>query len=183
MTSRAAAVRYARALFDVVLKEGDLERAETELSGFEEIFTAHETLGRVLASPAIPASKKRALLDALLQKAGDLTPAVGKLLRLLADRDRLGLLPELAAAFRERLLQHQGIVRADVATAVPLSIEARAAIEAGLAKATGRTIRMTTRVEPGLIGGAVARVGSTVYDGSVARQLERLKDTLAEGQA
>ena len=183
MTSRAAAVRYARALFDVALKEADLQRVEVELTGFEQVFTAHETLGRVLASPGIPASRKRAVIDALLQTAGDLTPALGKLLRLLADRDRLALLPELAEAFRERLLHHQGVVRAEVATAVPLSDDARAAIEAGLAKATGRTVRMATRVEPGLIGGAVARVGSTVYDGSVARQLERLRDTLAEGQA
>jgi F-type H+-transporting ATPase subunit delta len=183
MTNRSAARRYARALFDVALKEGDLPRVETELSGFAGVFAAHETLARVLTSPGIPVSRKRALVETLLEKSGDLTPALVKLLRLLADRDRLALVPELADAFRERLLQHQGVVRAEVATAVPLSDAIQAAIEQGLAQATGRTVRMTTRVDPGLIGGAVARIGSTVYDGSVARHLERLKDVLGESQA
>lgn len=183
MTNRAAALRYARALFDVVLKEADPQQVETELSGFAATVSSHEALARALSSPAVPLPRKRAVLEALLSHAGELTPPLVKLLRLLADRDRLALLPELADAFRERLLHHQGVVQADLATAVPLPGQSRTAIERALARATGRTVTMTSRVDPSLIGGAVARIGSTVYDGSIARQLERLREALADGQA
>jgi F-type H+-transporting ATPase subunit delta len=182
MTSRAAAARYARALFDVVLKEGDPVRVETELGVFASGVAGHENLGRALAHPAIPAARKRAILDALIERSGPLTPALARTLRLLADRDRLVLLSDVAEAYRERLLQHQQIVRAEVTTAVPVPPDRLAAIERGLATATGRHVTVTARVDSTLIGGAVARIGSTVYDGSVARQLERLRERLAQGQ-
>ncbi len=178
MTSRAAATRYARALFDVVLREGDVQRADTELTAFGALLTANETLRRALTNPAIPIARKRAVVEALLAKSGKLTPALGKLLLVLADRDRLALLPEMPEAYRERLMQHQNILRAEVTTAVPLAEERRRALERGLEKATGRTVTLTARVDPAIIGGAVTRVGSTVYDGSVVRQLERLKEQL-----
>lgn len=179
MTSRAAATRYARALFDVAIKEADPPRVETELTAFAAIVQANEPLHRVLATPAIPAARKRAIVEALLAKAGPVTPVLSKILLLLADRDRLALLADLAEAYRERLRQHQQIVKAEVTTAVPLSADRRAALEKGLAKATGRTMELTATVNPAIIGGAVTRIGGTVYDGSVARQLERLRDQLS----
>lgn len=183
MTSRAAAMRYARALFDVVLKEGDVARAADEIGGFADVVSGNDTLHRVLSNPAFPVGRKRAVVEALLAKAGKVTPAVGKLLLLLAERDRLALLPELVAAYRERLLEHQNVVRADIVTAVPLPADRHAAIERGLAAATGRTVDVKTRVDGSIIGGAVAKIGSTVYDGSIARQLERLKERLTENLA
>jgi F-type H+-transporting ATPase subunit delta len=84
----------------------------------------------------------------------------------------------MAEAYRERLRQHQQIVRAEVTTAVPLTDDRRAALEKGIAAATGRQVMLTTAVDPAIIGGAITRIGSTVYDGSVARQLERLKEQL-----
>jgi F-type H+-transporting ATPase subunit delta len=182
VTSRARAVRYARALFDVVLKEGDPQRVEAELGAFAAAMTEHGDLGRVLAHPAMPAARKRAIVEALLEKTGAMTPAFAKMLRLLAERDRLALLHDIADAYRERLLQHQRIVRAEVTTAVPVPADRLSAIEQGLAAATGRKVTIIARVDPSIIGGAVARIGSTVYDGSVTRQLERLRERLAEGQ-
>lgn len=178
MTSRAAATRYARALFDVVLREGDVERADTELSAFSTLISSNAALHKALTNPAVPTPRKRAAVDALLARIGALTPAVGKLLLLLAERDRVALLPELADAYRGRLMQHQNILRAEVTTAVPLAEERRRALERSLAKATGHTVTLTARVDPAIIGGAVTRVGSTVYDGSVVRQLERLREQL-----
>lgn len=178
MTSRAAARRYARALFDVVLKEGDVARAADELGGFADIVSGNDTLSRVLSNPAFPVARKRAVVAALLERAGAVSPAVAKLLLLLADRDRLALVPDLAAAYRERLLDHQNVVRADIVTAVPLPPDRHQAIQRGLAAATGRTVDVKTRVDGSLIGGAVAKIGSTVYDGSITRQLERLKERL-----
>ncbi|HSL22615.1 MAG TPA: ATP synthase F1 subunit delta [Vicinamibacterales bacterium] len=181
MTNRAAATRYARALFDVVLKEGDPQRAGSDLAAFSDILTGNAALHRVLVNPAIPPARKRAAMEAMLAKAGEITPAVAKLFLLLAERDRLGIVAEVVQAYRVRLLQHQHIVQAEVTTAVPLPEDRRAALEYGLASVTGQRVTLTVRVDPAIIGGAVTRVGSTVYDGSIVRQLERLREQLAAG--
>jgi len=178
MTSRAAAARYARALFDVALKEGDVQQAGRDLQDFAQLVAGHESLPKILANPAIPAPKKRALIEQLIARAGSLSPIVAKLLLLLADRDRLVLLPEIAAAYQHRLMDHAKVVRAEVVTAVGLPDDRVTALQQGLANATGRQVHLESRVDPSIIGGAIARVGSTVYDGSVTRQLEKMKETL-----
>lgn len=178
MTNRAAATRYARALFDVASKEGaDLAALERDLSAFASLVAGHEGLGRVLANPAIPAARKRGVVEQLLERAG-VSPILGKLLLMLADRDRLVLLPELSAAFQQRLREHARVVRAEVVTAIALPPDRVAALEQSLAEASGRQVLLETRVDPAIIGGAVTRVGSTVYDGSVTRQLEKMKAAL-----
>jgi F0F1-type ATP synthase delta subunit len=113
VTRGAAASRYARALFDVVLAESPagLDAAQADIQGFADLFSTNDALAGIAANPAIPVSKKAALVKALVARAGTSTPAVGKLLPLLADRDRLMLLPEIARAFRARLMDHQNIVR------------------------------------------------------------------------
>jgi F-type H+-transporting ATPase subunit delta len=89
-------------------------------------------------------------------------------------------LPDLDAIYRERLMEYRHVVRAEVTTAVPLSADRIAELQERLAAATGRRVTMTTNVDPGLIGGAVARVGTTVFDGSIATQLERIKERLEQ---
>jgi F-type H+-transporting ATPase subunit delta len=179
MTPRAAAGRYARALFDVIVKRRDPADVDRELATFAELVTGHEGLSKVVGNPAVPISSKRAIVQALIDRLKP-SPEIALLLLLLADRDRLALIGHIAEAYHARLLDHQGVVRAEVTTAVPLDDKRRAVLEASLARATGRTVQLTTRVDAEIIGGAVARVGSVVYDGSVTRQLERIKDTLAE---
>jgi F-type H+-transporting ATPase subunit delta len=179
MTSRGAAVRYARALFDTSLAEKyDVAATYSEVSQFASLLTTNPALERVLTNPAIPASRKRSLVETLVSRAGALQPAVAKLLLLLAERDRLALLPDVATAFESQLMDHLKVVRAELVTAQALSADRVNAIKAGLKAATGRDVQLDTRVDPGIIGGAVARIGSTVYDGSITRQLERMKETL-----
>jgi F-type H+-transporting ATPase subunit delta len=179
VTSRGAAGRYARALFDITLGEGrDLGLANEELSAFARLVATTPALARVLTNPAIPASKKRAVVEQLLARAGAVQAALGKLLLLLAERDRLGLLPEITEAFENRLMDYQKVVRAEVVTAIDLPPDRIAALKQNLAAATGRSVLLTTRVDPAIIGGAVARIGGTVYDGSVTRQLERIRESL-----
>ena len=89
-------------------------------------------------------------------------------------------MPDLAAAYRERLLNHQNIVRAEVTSAAPLSPEKTKALEDSLSKVTGKKIDLSVSVDPELLGGVVARIGSTVYDGSVKTQLERMRQQLVE---
>jgi F-type H+-transporting ATPase subunit delta len=178
MSTRASAARYARALFDVVISEKlDLEQVERELNEFATLFVQNPDLQKALTNPGVPVSGKRAIVTSLLERLKPASP-LGKLLLMLADRDRLVLVPDLAAVYGERLMEHRQIVRAEVTTAIPLAPERAASLQKKLADVTGRKVTMTTRVDPALIGGAVARVGSTVYDGSVATQLEKIKERL-----
>jgi F-type H+-transporting ATPase subunit delta len=181
MTSRAAGVRYARALFDVALKEGDVQQAGRDLADFARIVGGNAGLSRVLLSPALPAAQKRGIVDGLVQAGGLASPIVARLLRLLADRDRLALLPDIVAGYRARLMEHQKVVRVEVVTAMELPGERVAALRQRLAEATGRRpedVHLEARVDPAIIGGAITKIGSTVYDGSVTRQLARMRDTL-----
>ena len=180
MTHRTAAGRYARALFDIAQKEHqDLDTIERELAEFIDLLKQHPTFEEILMNPAIPAPRKRAAVAAVIGQAR-LSPALAKLLVLLAERDRMILMADLAAAFRERVLAFRKIVRAEVVTAEPLSDDRAQAFERGLAQASGRNVQMTVRVDPALIGGAIARIGSTVYDASVAMQLQKIRQRLVE---
>jgi len=179
MTNRTAATRYARALLEVAIKEkADLDQVEGELSSIVDLFTQYKELSKVLLNPVVPVPRKRAAMDALTSRA-NLLPMVSKLLGLLAERDRLVLLPELLDAYRDRLLDHRNIIRAEITTTTALPVERVKAVEASLARATGRTVTLSAKVDPQIIGGAVTRVGSTIYDGSVTRQLQRMKDKLS----
>lgn len=180
MTSRAAAARYARALLDVVIREnGNPEQVERELASLAAVIAGHQELQRALTNPAVPVTGKRGVIGELAARA-NVSPPVAKLMTLLADRDRLALLPELVDVYRQRLLDHQQIVRAEVTTAVPLAQDRAAQLEKRLAELTGRRVRMTANVDPALIGGIVTRIGSTVYDGSVATHLETMKQQLLQ---
>jgi F-type H+-transporting ATPase subunit delta len=178
MTSRAAGIRYARALFDVVRQEGDVQQAGQDLAGFAEFVSKHDVLPKIFSNPAIPAPKKRAVVEQLIAHAGSMSPVVRKLLLLLAERDRLALLPDITVAYQNRLNEHAQVVRAEIVTAVGLPADRVAALQQGLAQATGRQVQIESRVDPSIIGGAIARVGSTVYDGSVTRQLQKMKEAL-----
>jgi len=179
MTNRAAARRYARALFDVSLKEADPQQVGGEIDAFADLLRTNAELGRALTNPAVPAARKRAAVEALVARVAP-SPVVSKLLVLLAERDRLVLVPEVAASYRERLLDHQKVVRAEVTSAVPLPEEAVDRLRASLAQATGRDVLMATKVDASILGGVVAKVGSVVFDGSVTRQLERMRAQLAQ---
>ncbi len=180
MTNKTAATRYARALLDVAVQEkANLEAVEQELAAFADLFKAYPLLERVLLNPAVPVPRKRAAVADLTRSAKS-SPIVARLLTLLAERDRLVLLPDLLASYRDRLLDYRKVVRAEVTTAAPLPPDRAKALEASLARMTGRTVLLETRIDPSIIGGVVARVGSTVYDGSVTRQLQKMKERLVE---
>lgn len=178
MSTRASAARYARALLDVATKEGDPEKAAQELDDFIQLLRGHAALERVMLNPAVPAGRKRAAVVELT-KLANVSPIVSKLLGMLAERDRLELLDELSAAYRQLLLDRSGVVRAEVTTTVPLSRERTETIAQRLTAITGKRISMVTKIDKEIIGGVVARVGSIVYDGSVATQLKLLRERLS----
>jgi F-type H+-transporting ATPase subunit delta len=178
VTNRTAAARYARALLDVALKEqADLSTIETQLDGLAALFVQNDALRRALLNPAVPVPRKRAAVADIL-KLVTLLPIVAKTMTLLADRDRLVILPDIADAFRQRLLDLRNVVRAEVTTAQALPADRLQAIQRSLAVATGRTVNLTSRVDPAILGGMVARVGSTVFDASVTSHLQRIRQRL-----
>jgi F-type H+-transporting ATPase subunit delta len=181
MTNRTAAVRYARALFDVNLESGDdLRKAESDLDLFARLVDEHEGLRRVLFAAAVQPPKKRAIINDLRNRFREVSPTVTRLLTVLADRGRLALLPDILRFYRARVFEHLGVVDAEVTTAQPLSPAQDAAVRQRLAAAGAGDVRVTTIVDPDILGGVVTRIGSTVYDGSVARHLERMRQTLLD---
>ena len=180
MTNRTAAARYARALFDISVKGGDLPKIEADLVRFQELVDGHDALKRVLVNPAVPASRKRAIVAVVLSRLKNFLPPGDRLVTLLAERDRLGLLPDITRSYRARVLDYLGVIEAHVTTARPLQPKQLIEVEGRLAAASGRKVTMTTSVDPTILGGIVARLGTTVYDGSVASHLGRMRNSLLE---
>ena len=178
MTARAIARQYALALFEVAQKGGRIDRFGQDIGEFAALVRSHEELSGVLSNSAIPVARKRAIVDELVRAQPELSPEVGRLLQFLADRDRLMHLDTIAAGFKAKAMDADRVVRAELVTATPIDEPARGQIAAALGKTLDRQIAMTERVEPAIVGGFVARVGSVVFDGSVARHLERIRERL-----
>jgi F-type H+-transporting ATPase subunit delta len=179
MSLRTSATRYARALLDVALRESDPQKIERDLTSFVNAVNSSPDLKRALTSARIPAATRRAVVDGISKQIG-MDPPPAKLLGLLADRGRLEIFNELLVVYRERLLAHQGIVKGSVTAAAPLAGDQVAALERSLSTATGKQVQLETAVDPSLIGGVVARIGSTVYDGSIRTQLHKIRQQLVE---
>jgi len=177
MSNRTSASRYARALFDVAQNESDPVTVQQQLAAVVDAVDGSAELAKVLQDRRVPEPARRKIAIAVAERL-EVVPAVGKLLALLVERGRFELLHEIAAVYDERLREFRNIVQADVQTAVPLAPDAERALEAALAQATGKQVAMRVTVDASLLGGVVARVGSTVYDGSVRTQLRKMRDQL-----
>jgi F-type H+-transporting ATPase subunit delta len=180
MSVRTSANRYAKALFDVALQEkADLSKINQDLSELSELLTSNNELMRAAERVGVPDASRKALMAEIADRLG-VADQVKKLVVILTETRKLNLVKDLADAYRERLLAHQNIVRADVTSAVTLSPDKTRALADSLAKVTGKKVELQVSVDPELLGGVVARIGSTVYDGSVKTQLQRLRQELVE---
>lgn len=176
----AVASRYARAFADVVLSKGmDPASVRAELQSAVELVSDTPELRNVWSSPAVPHDQKIRLLDSIAQRAGYVT-AVRNFLAVLIEHGRVAALPAIARQFNTELNTRLGLAEAEVVSARPLSDEARRALEAQLASVTGAKVIAKYTTDPKVLGGAVVRVGSTVYDGSVRGQLQRIRESLVE---
>ena len=178
MTLKAIARRYATALFDVARTQKIEDRADKDVSALGALIAGHEDLRKALSSPAVPPARKRALMDAILKASGPVSDEVGRLVGMLGERDLLTLLPDVAEAFHTQLLTARRTVRAEFVTATPISDASQKSLAAALGKALDATVNVTSREDPSIVGGVVAKVGGVVYDGSVAGQLGRLRQRL-----
>jgi len=176
----AVAGRYAKALADAVLAPGaktDPRQALAELRSFEQIVGSSAELKNVLLSPAVSIGRKRAVVGRLASSV-PLSPLMRNFLFVVIDRRRPDILNEIAEAFEAALDERMGLVRADVRSAAPLNESQRTALQQELSRVANKQVRCDFSVDPSLIGGVVARIGSTVYDGSVRTQLETLRERL-----
>jgi len=142
------------------------------------VIAAHQDLAALLAHPAVPAERKRKLVSAVAAraKASDL---LTRLLTMMGERDRLDLLPMVAAAYAKLWNAHRGVVAAEAVSAMPLDETQTRAVTRALGAATGRAVDLSSRVDPRLLGGMLVKMEGRTYDGSVRARLRALRRTLA----
>jgi F-type H+-transporting ATPase subunit delta len=173
--------RYARAFVDVVIDARlNSEHVIGELATLQSTMRASEELRRVWESPAIPAEQKRTLLDAIAAREGISRP-VRNFVAVLIDHRRISLFDQVIADFQQELNHRLGFEEAQITSARELSASERRSLELQVEKLIGKNIRATYSRDESILGGAIVRLGSTIYDGSVKGQLERIREELAEG--
>jgi F-type H+-transporting ATPase subunit delta len=171
--------RYARAFADVVVDlKLNADAVREELRNFAGILESSAELRTVWESPAIPAEQKISLLDEIAKRAG-LVTAVRNFLAVLIEHRRMGMLPQIVRQFEVELNQRLGVTEAEITSARELTAEEKAALEQQVEKITGKKVRAQYATRPDVLGGAIIRLGSTIYDGSVRGQLQRIKEQLS----
>jgi F-type H+-transporting ATPase subunit delta len=175
----AVAGRYARAFAEVVAQRNmPPEKAVQQLAQMATLVSENRELHNVLLNPAVEHKQKISLLDAIIKKIGG-TQVLRNFVAVLIDHKRIGQIGEIAEQFRQELDARMGIAEARVSSARALTAAEKKSLEQRLGAVTGKTVRATYSEDAGLLGGAVVRIGSTVYDGSVRGQLQRLKQEIA----
>lgn len=170
----AVAHRYARALADIVVAPGSPltpEAAVAQLRTVEALMEESPELRNAMLTPAIQTSRKRAVMADLIRRVGG-SDLIRNFVYVIIDHRRIGIIGEIREAFEIQLDERMGVVHAEVTSAAPLDHGLSAGLESELSRLTGKRMRLQFKVDPALIGGVVARIGSTVYDGSVRGELQ-----------
>jgi len=171
---KAVAERYAGALVDVALENKQASQVKQELAAFAAMVRESAELHAFLSNPSIARASKHAAIEQLVSRMGA-SRTLRNYLFVIVNQRRAGMLPEIEQAFSALLDARQGITQAAVTSAADLTAKERAELDAALAKLTGQKVQAHFKTDPALIGGAVVRIGSTIYDGSLRSQLDRLR--------
>jgi F-type H+-transporting ATPase subunit delta len=179
MISRTSARRYARALLDVAVEKQAVETVRDELQEAVALLSSHRELRSILAHPAVSAERKKKIIASLWagRSSSDLVP---RLVSLLAERDRIELLPDIEDLYLELWNAQRGVLAAQATTAQPLAEDEKAGLAEALGRAVGKRVELTTRLEPALLGGVLVRMAGRTYDGTVLGRLKSLRHHLAE---
>jgi F-type H+-transporting ATPase subunit delta len=177
----AVSSRYARALADVVADAKlDVSKAVAQLHSLVTAFEESRELREVWESPAIPVEQKHLVLDALAARIGVTDRILRNFIAVLIDQDRISLLAEIAKLFEIELNSRAGRLDAEIVSARELGPEQQSSLLAELSRMTGKIVLPRYATDAKLIGGVTVRVGSTIYDGSVRGQLQRIRQQLIE---
>jgi F-type H+-transporting ATPase subunit delta len=166
--------RYAAALFDLAKEERQLPQVEADLTAFQSLLDESADLRRLVRSPVISAEDQAKALDALLAKAG-VSPLTANFFKLIARNRRLFAVGDMMRDFRALLARERGEVGADVTSAHPLTPAQLTALKDALRVQIGKDVQVNTRVDPGLLGGLIVKVGSKMIDSSLRTKLNNLK--------
>lgn len=170
---------YARAFADVVF-DGRLDgnRILAEIQSLADLVASSKELREVWETPAIPAEQKRAVLDALVKRENFSRP-VRNFVAVLIDHGRVGFLDPIVKQFERELYLRMGFADAEITSARQLNDAERHALEGDVEKLIGKKVRARYQQDPSVLGGAIVRVGSTIYDGSVKGQLDKIKEAIS----
>jgi F-type H+-transporting ATPase subunit delta len=172
-----AAQRYATALTEAALEQGATEAVRKQLGEFLRLTQESAELKNSLANPAVELESKHGAVEEIAAHLGA-NKIVRNFLLVLVDHDRIPLLPEIHKAFHNLILEREGLAEAQVTSAAQLTPAQRKELMSVLERLTGKKVEARYLVDPAVMGGAIVRIGSTIYDGSVRTQLERLRAQL-----
>jgi F-type H+-transporting ATPase subunit delta len=180
MLKGAIARRYAGAIFDIAVKQNTLDQTLADVQEIARLFSIR-TLAYLLREPNIPVQRKETATRQALESRA--LPTSLNLALLVVQRGLVDLMPNIARELNQLVLDYKNQAIAQVTTAKQMDAKQQDLVRQALERMTGKTILMETRVQPGILGGVVARVGDKVIDGSVERRLQMLKQQLLTGVA
>ena len=175
---KSASLQYANALADIALAQGAAEPAAKQLAAFGAAYGESAELRTFLASPAVNIEAKHAVIEKLMARMGA-SKIIRNFLFVIADHRRTQLLPEIVNAFQQVIRQRAGIAEAEVTSAVEMTAAQKKEMAKTLARLTGKKVETKYSLDPALLGGAVVRIGDTIYDGSLRSRLSELRARLA----
>ena len=178
MSLQTVARRYAAALADVTIERREERDVQNELDQWAAMMEAAPQLKEVFANPTVAYDQKRKVLEDLISRSR-VRDTTSSFLRVLLKNQRLSQLRDVVERYGHILDERAGVVAANVITARPIPEELKNSLHETLVAATGQKVRLTFTTDETIIGGLVARIGSTIYDGSVQNQLERLSESLS----
>jgi F-type H+-transporting ATPase subunit delta len=180
MVNVSIARRYARALLAVAIEAGRADAVSEQLSSFSGALAQNRELTDVLFNPAYSREQRNRVVEALLKAIGPVETVLANTMRLLVDRNRLGYLPDIARLFRDMADAQAGRVRGHVTSATPLAPDTLQKLAGNLKDLTQRNVVLEAKVDPSVLGGVAAQVGSVLYDGTLRTQLETLRRELKQ---
>jgi F-type H+-transporting ATPase subunit delta len=178
LSLQTVARRYAAALADVTIDRREEREVQSELDQWAAMIEANPQLKEVFANPTIAYDRKQKVLEDLISRSR-VRDTTASFLRVLLKNQRLSQLRDIVERYGYVLDERAGVVAANVTTARPIPEELKNSLHETLVAATGRKVRLSFTTDEAIIGGVVARIGSTIYDGSVQNQLERLSESLS----
>lgn len=171
--------RYARALFDLEKETGGIDALSSQVDELAATLKDNAELRDMIASPILTRHQQEAGIGAIADKMG-LSPALNNTLRLMARNRRLFTLPQLATALQNLIADERGEITADVVSAQALTSEQKKRLTETLAQKSGKKVKLHTRVDEGLIGGMIVKMGSQMVDSSIRSKLASLQNSMKE---
>lgn len=177
MKQTILARRYAKALFVVGKEQENYEEYNQTLQGVAGLYVSNPEVADALTNPLYPMDIRGKVMAGMVRSMG-VDKIMGNFLNLLVEKKRAEILPEIAEEFQAMVDDEKNISHGQVISAIELSAELQANVQTTLEKLTGKKVKLTTSVDPSIIGGIIAKVGDLVLDGSIKTQLAGLKDSI-----